>query len=616
MVSEKLVMDMLAKAGVSAATKSLINSILSSVGSYINAKALIRYLNGSDGMIGYLMYHVAKVLKVRTIHSNEIDIYIDDVYEPLTLVKKQKTLSNVDSLKCDENIEFIDRYVNIIGVAGQGKSTILRKFFLETLKRKKELPIFIELRKLDEVTLFKYIKSIFNNIGFQTEDVHVRELLKSGVVVLLLDGFDEVQFNHRMKLLSEINDIVQSPEFDIKIIITTRPGTEVCNETLLANYWVDKLNKGDIINIIKRLKKNDNIITEQDATNLISKINDKDDNLSSVLIYPLLVTLFYICYPYIDAIPRNITEFYSSLFTTLYLRHDKIKNYERNKKSILNNKDAFECFCAFCFFASQKGKLNFSKNEMVGLIVKSIEAKSFNNYGSLSIDAENISDDIIDITCLVQSDGYDSYSFLHKSVAEFHTAKFISELPSEIKIKLYEKIGEDIYSNRNNNYLSIIGFLIDLDRSDVSKHILIPILEKEGINHWSNVSDEDIKYIIHDVLTRVRFVGVGSGTISAMHYNSKYHWWRAFFDSKNIESHFYNIIFHEASLINLNNVAIRSTVGEYIEVDGKNILIYLDVSKIIKEFRGVIDEIYNDVYMKTKMKIKDNEDNLLSLLAL
>ncbi|MEM8240049.1 NACHT domain-containing protein, partial [Morganella morganii subsp. sibonii] len=219
MVSEKLVMDMLAKAGVSAATKSLINSILSSVGSYINAKALIRYLNGSDGMIGYLMYHVAKVLKVRTIHSNEIDIYIDDVYEPLTLVKKQKTLSNVDSLKCDENIEFIDRYVNIIGVAGQGKSTILRKFFLETLKRKKELPIFIELRKLDEVTLFKHIKSIFNNIGFQTEDVHVRELLKSGVVVLLLDGFDEVQFNHRMKLLSEINDIVQSPEFDIKIII-------------------------------------------------------------------------------------------------------------------------------------------------------------------------------------------------------------------------------------------------------------------------------------------------------------------------------------------------------------------------------------------------------------
>lgn len=80
MVSERIIMDLLAKVGISAAAKSLMSSILPSLGNYLNARSLVRFLNSSDSMIGYLIYHVTKVLKIRAIHSSESDVYIDDIY--------------------------------------------------------------------------------------------------------------------------------------------------------------------------------------------------------------------------------------------------------------------------------------------------------------------------------------------------------------------------------------------------------------------------------------------------------------------------------------------------------------------------------------------------------
>ncbi|MEZ9301344.1 NACHT domain-containing NTPase [Vibrio splendidus] len=248
------------------------------------SKSIIAQLGDDDVASRYVEKYVSKNLKIRTLHSAESDVYLDEIYTPLTLT----TTSNNDEIIIDDKLTLnYSRVVNIIGIAGHGKSTILRKLFLEELKKQEKFPFFLELKRAVGVGIIGLLESTFEDIGINVESNETSKLLSSGKIILLLDGFDEVPYKNRNEILNEINRI--NSKFNCRIICTTRPDTEICNEVNIQNLRVKNLTLEQIQEIINKLD------TKKENLELIELIKQNSD-LRSTLICPIFVNLLYVCY--------------------------------------------------------------------------------------------------------------------------------------------------------------------------------------------------------------------------------------------------------------------------------------------------------------------------------
>ncbi|ECK5907605.1 hypothetical protein ND237_004640, partial [Salmonella enterica subsp. enterica serovar Anatum] len=74
----------LAKAGIALSVKELFTRVVSAWDKKnLSGKQLVRELTGSDVYLNYLEKHVARVVRLRTIHSADYDILLTNLYHPL-----------------------------------------------------------------------------------------------------------------------------------------------------------------------------------------------------------------------------------------------------------------------------------------------------------------------------------------------------------------------------------------------------------------------------------------------------------------------------------------------------------------------------------------------------
>lgn len=446
-----------------------------------SAKELIRQLSEDYASEVYAEKYVSKFMKMRTLHSAEADVYLDEIYTPLTLTVQ----SNDDQVVIEDKTTLhFSRVINIIGLAGQGKSTILRKLFLEEMRIGNRFPFIIELRKIEESTIINYFKDILKNIGLVYQDGDPELLLQSKKMILMLDGFDEIATKNRQRMLNEIINI--KTRYNCDIIVTTRPDTEICTEVDITNLRVNPLKENDIISILAKLDTH-NELSE------LPKIISANENLKNTLISPILVNLLFVCYPYLDIVPESVTDFYDKLFITLYSRHDKIKNFNREKYSSLSSVVANDVFNGLCFYSLNRSIFDFNEKTLHEFIVKSLKYYSID----LSI-TEQLQKDFINITCLIQRDGFDKYVFLHKSIQEFHAAKFIASLTYDNKIKFYDSTINNI--DHSDTFDNFLNFLSKIDKNDFDLLLTIGYFNKCGLINIKNGSDSTIDVIISKIL--------------------------------------------------------------------------------------------------------------------
>ncbi|SBS67508.1 NACHT domain-containing protein [Vibrio atlanticus] len=453
-----------------------------------SGKGLLRQLSEDYPAQVYAEKYVSRFMKMRTLHSAESDIYLDEIYSPLKLVVQ----SNLDELTVDDNFTLSYRQViNIIGIAGQGKSTILRKLFLEELKKGERFPFMIELRRVGEDTILDYFKQQLRDIGLAFNDGDVELLLQSNKIVMMLDGYDEVSSKNRLRMLLEITQL--KTRYDCDVIVTTRPGTEICGEVDITNLKVKKLDLDDIISIISKLDKN------KDIAELPSLIKGNIP-LQETLISPILVNLLYVCYPYLDIVPESVVDFYDKLFITLFSRHDKIKNFNREKYSQIGAIDAGKVFNALCFDSINKNALEFSEESLHHFLQSAI------NLTQLPLEhTESIQQDLLNITCLLQKDGFDKYVFLHKSIQEFHAAKFIASLPHKHKEKFYSKLSSVI--DKEDKFDNVMLFLKYIDTDDFNTLLVLEYFKHKKLNHLNTESkDTVLDSMVVDILKSKKIV--------------------------------------------------------------------------------------------------------------
>lgn len=423
----------------------------------------------------FIEKHMSNALRMRTLHQREHDILLDDIYYPLTL----RTASNNDEIIVGDGCTLHhSRIVNIVGVAGQGKSTILRKLFQEEIKKGARIPLFIELRRIENDGLLEFIKKTIESIGvdINRDSNHFELLLQSGKVVLMLDGFDEIKTSFRNEILASIKEL--NNRYNCSVIVTSRPETEICRETSINNLKVKALDQNAQFGILESL-------SEPHEYEEIRSVILSNPDLQETLSTPILINLLYVCYPYWDELPSNIVEFYSKLFITLYLKHDRMKSWARERKSSLNTDDSLWCFSAICYFSLVDEVFEFNTENLTKYAKKALHAATID-----IAECEDFVDDIVNITCLIQQDGLDRFVFLHKSVQEYHAACTIRNFPEDLKRDFYNSLSETLpHTHKLDN---VLNFLYFIDKSAYGKYVSLELFEKKG---FIDLIDVDISFV-------------------------------------------------------------------------------------------------------------------------
>ena len=406
---------------------------------------------------------IKKIFSIRTLSQESKITYLDEIYHPL----------RISSLQSHDIITISDYTIMpshtcycIVGIAGQGKTTIMKKLFLEELVRSDRFSFFITMRDfnfIEGVSCENILLTHLNRYGIECSIDDVTQLFKTKKVILYFDGFDEVPFDKRNNALSAIESV--NDKYGCMTITSSRPDTEITRNSNIEIYNVEFLTESDIESIIKRAIKN------PDNQEILLSILKSKDFLKSSIKTPILIDVFIVTSSSLRNDPNSIGEYYDGLFSALIYRHDLLKNLNRDKRSTLYDKELERCFSLLSFLSFTRNKHDFSKNSLLDLIRESCD---LNKYNQKEID---VYQDMINGTNLIVKDGYDHYVYIHRSIQEYYCAKTISTLDENDKKYFFSQL---LDYRRVHMYMNLLVMLSYIDSFDLIRFYIIPHLHKNG----------------------------------------------------------------------------------------------------------------------------------------
>lgn len=456
------------------------------------AKNILIQLSDSEIFANYFDICIKRILSVRTLYNLSDDAFIDEFYHPLSITNKRTN----EKYRIGDGFYLVDEGVsNIIGTAGQGKTTILRKIFLGQLSdsvSNNKIPFFMDLRSLKNNSIIDTLTDTLKLLTIDHDESSILALLRSKKLTLMLDGFDEVGPEKRETVLKEINFI--NDAYQTQIITTSRPGTEVCTTNGIKNYYVASLDSSDVFSIIR------NFVSPESSEQLINALKTNHQLLSSIET-PILAVLLCVCEKHLDSMPQNAKEFYSRVFNILFEGHDKTKHfYKRHRKTDISIDQAKDIFCAISYISLKKPEI------LSGDILKKITLKALDvlNVERTTDLADNLIADYIDVTGLIRRDGAEIFTFVHKTIQEYHAAEFVRNSASSIKSEILRKMVEELKTD--NSMINCAVFLQQIDTENTIEELILPYLESKGFTESDFDKNKVAEEFYYSVLGRARVV--------------------------------------------------------------------------------------------------------------
>lgn len=438
----------------------------------------------NDGVGPYLEVYYGKFNKTKTFLHRDSLVKFDDTYFPVSL------RHNGPSFKFTSLENFYDfgSKMILIGNAGSGKSMLMKAVFLKAIYQKIKIPIFIELKQFNHFqgTFQDFVinKVLSNHLSHGKSTSH--SLLKSGIFLFLLDGYDEIYSNKKSIVTSEIEDFIDCYSLNW-CIITTRPDAGIESFPRFHNIYVGPLESNEIDDFILKQCK---IIDDLDFGNLlIQKINlPENEPYHHYLKSPLLLSMFIFTFRNHPSIPKSKSMFYWNVFDTLFTKHDsftKKGGWQHEKLSGLDEKEFKDILKWLSYISFFDGIYKYDSkylNEKLQLICIELKINS------------PVTDIIYDLTVnigILQKDGIDYY-FPHKSLQEYFSALLISELSQELKIKIYTKHFDSLSQNSMGGLENFFSLIEELDPIVFRKYYLLPRVEKLLMKLDPDLNDNDL----------------------------------------------------------------------------------------------------------------------------
>lgn len=406
--------------------------------------------------------------RVKTIlHRSEV--IFKDIYEPVCLIDYQ------DNKISSSELFNSNKKVTILGEAGLGKSSIVRKIILDKIEEGKKYPILLELRDFNDrdIDLLNYINNeVLKFEGISDTESIQKRLFETGVFCIIFEGFDELSKHKKSDMFKQLKKITNRfPENEY--IITSRPYTGIEYFSNFTNYNLCELSSTQIENFINKQ------FSKQKKTDLPQKIlksinDEKNKTYLNYLKNPLLLSLFLLTFDEHAGLPQKQSEFFSDIFETLVHTHNSLSKmgFERKLDTGLDKHNLEKIIQSFSFLSFFEEKYVFSQ-EYFDTKINIIKEKK--EYEFITKDLEN---DLVVSIGILTKEGV-KYLFPHKTLQEYFAISHIIHLPRDLKIKVYNKTKDIFFRKKNigelNNFYIL---LMEMDFCDSTEFFLIPLLNE------------------------------------------------------------------------------------------------------------------------------------------
>jgi hypothetical protein len=408
---------------------------------------------------------------------------LDDLYIPLTVIPSVDGVVNEEKgvlLNSFKN-EFIGEHkrVLITDTAGMGKSTLMKFLFLQCIKSKRAVPIFVELRHLSQNrTLLDLIEQQVNPTTAKDEASYfnrkdLQRVLKLGGIIFFFDGYDEIPFKDREQVTTDLKNFIENFSKNA-FAITSRPETGLAAFPSFNQYTIRPLKKEESFALIKKYDK-DGVKSQQ----LIERLKGKEyRGVTEFLKNPLLTTLLYRCYEYKQSLPLKKHVFYRQVFDALFDWHDASKDgyNTREKKSKLDIDSFHRVLRVLGIISVMKGEIEGDKDTVLEWIRN---AKIL--CEGISFSESDFLDDMVRAVPVFVKDGA-YYRWSHKSLAEYFAAQYVCSEGKPIQETIFPSMWE---GNQIYRFSNVLDQIYDLDISAFRKYFILPVAH-EFSNYWGS----------------------------------------------------------------------------------------------------------------------------------
>lgn len=453
---------------------------------------------------------------IRTVKnwSNEITFkdlksskQISEIFIPLDLYVYPRRIRFEKEEKIDK-IPLLDvigkerNHLTILGQPGAGKTTSM-KFICQSIffdeefyKSQFKYPLLIKLREFNSPLKNKdsagiIIEHLFNLLGLKIETTNpistsqsnrtkknlVYEVLEKSKILLIIDGFDELNFkSHKKVIKDEIGDMCNFLE-ESKIILTSRNADYNYSNESISIYEICPLKKSQIKDFANKW------LGKKDGRKFLSEVANSPYKDTSIR--PLTIAHLCAIYERIGKIPEKPKTVYKKIISLLLEEWDEQRGIKRTSKYAMFEIDRkFEFLSNLAYNLTIKnGKSLFSKKDL-----KNIYNILFVDFDLEKNDSKEVINDLESHTGLFVQAGYDFYEFAHKSIQEYLTAEYIVKLPNiPSDKKIIEKLPNElaititISSNSSEYFIQLVEvILMEIDDSPIffQKFVNRLILEK------------------------------------------------------------------------------------------------------------------------------------------
>jgi len=396
------------------------------------------------------------------VRAEPVDLY--DFYVPASVedIYGQRRTERADI----PTLRNIGKNVIISGSAGSGKTIFMRHLLLNALLCGSVFPILVELRNLNDdpnKTIEGEILEILRSNGFNLDTKFVHKSLTDGLFVVLLDGFDEVQFARRPALQREIKKL--STSLECQLIITSRPDVSLQSWDRFTNLKISSLTLDEACQLVEKIRFDDDI----KGRFLKSLRSGVFESHRFFLSNPLLLSIMLLTYGDSADIPKRQSSFYMQAYEALFQQHDALKSgFKRDRKTDLDIYEFSRLFSGFSIVSYRERAFQFLLTDAIKYARKAGEVTGINR-----ISYEGFIDDARQAVCLLLEDGL-HLAFAHRSFQEFFAAKFIAEAEEIVQKKIIDGIvgNKSPTVGRDN----VIGLLHEISPPVVERYYLAPKL--------------------------------------------------------------------------------------------------------------------------------------------
>lgn len=364
--------------------------------------------------------------------------------------------------------ELLDKYqrVLITDTAGMGKSTLMKRMFLDVIDNKHGIPFFVELRRISSTNdILNEISVQLGGLDNKFDSDLLTRLFREGGNIFFFDGYDEIPSQQKSFVTSNIQEFVSKVP-DNKFILTSRPEEELAGLGNFQEFRIKELKKEESYELLRKYDNQGNI-----SKLLINKLKSGNYTMiSDFLKNPLLVTLLFVAFDYKQTIPLKKHIFYRQVFDAYFDSHDLSKGdgYVHEKKSKLDIDDFDKVMRRIGFECLRRQQIEFTKDELLN-IVDTARA----NFPSLSFTSMGLLSDLLKAVPLFCQDGV-YYKWVHKSLQEYFAAEFIYKDSKSNQDAILSKLYN---SKKIDSYINLLDLYFDIDPNGFQKNIVKPFLE-------------------------------------------------------------------------------------------------------------------------------------------